>query len=262
MGEPAAGAAGLGLPGEFEVADGRAGLEDGFDVAFELRGCGGRENSADTAAEMEGEGVAVHVGEKLIDADEAVFAVEEGEADGGVGEHGVEQGEGFVEAGALIVHGGDHAIEGDGELGGFSGSLDGERKFAGVFGVLDEVTRGSSEQGELAGDGLREEGGDDGAGAEHERGPQGGDAQERMEVEDVLVVVGVDPGEGADAAVLHDWGDDLPLVIHGLKHDGSVERMQVAFLAQGEGDFANAGGIGAGQGVALEVGDLGGADAG
>ena len=263
VGEPAAGAVGLGLPGEFEVADGFAGLEDGFDVAFELGGGSGREDSGDAAAEMESEGVAIHVGEELIDADEAVFAVEEGEADGGVGEHGVEQGQGLVEAGALILHGGDHAIEGDGELGGFSGGLDGEREFAGIFRVLDEVARGAGEQGELAGDGLGEEGGDDGAGAEDEGGPEGGDAQDGVEVLDVLVVVGVDPGEGADAAiVLHDGGDDLPLVVDGLKHDGLGERAEVALLALGKGDFADGSGVGAGQGEALEVSDLGGADAG
>ena len=91
-----------------------------------MDGGSGREDAGDAAAEMEGEGVAVHVGEELIDADEAVFAVEEGEADGGIGEHGIEQGQGFVEAGALILHGGDHAIEGDGEFGGFGRGFDGE----------------------------------------------------------------------------------------------------------------------------------------
>ena len=125
------------------------------------------------------------------------------------------------------------------------------------------MARGAGEHGELASDGLGQEGGDDGAGAEHEGGPKGGDAQERVEVLDVLAVVGVDPGEGADAAtLLHDGGDDLPLVVDGLKHDGLGERTQVALLAHGKGDFADGGGVGAGQGEAVEVSDLGGADAG
>ena len=212
---------------------------------------------------MEGEGVAVHVRQELIDADEAVFTVEEGEADGGIREHGVKKGEGFVEAGALILRGGDHAVEGNGELGGLGGGFNGKREVGGVFGIEDERAGGAGKRSELVGDGFGEDGCDDGAADEDEGGPQAGDLKQVAEILAVLAVVGVDPDERVEAVCFVNWRDCFPLMIRrGLEHGGMIGAAETGFLAEGEGELADGIGVGAGEGAAFEVCNLSGADAG
>ena len=69
-----------------------------------------------SAAEVGADGDAGEGGKDLVDANEAGRAIEEGESDGSVGEEGVEEGQGVAQAGALLLNGGDHAVEGGDEI--------------------------------------------------------------------------------------------------------------------------------------------------
>ena len=84
-------------------------------------------------AEVAAERDAGHVGKHLVDAHKPATAVKEGQADGCVGQHRVQQRKRVVEPGALLRYGSNHAVEGLDQVADLVVHHHGQRKAAAVL---------------------------------------------------------------------------------------------------------------------------------
>ena len=93
----------------------------------------------------------------VVDPHAAAAPVKERQPDGRIGQHGIQQREGVVQPGSLLVDGGHHAIEGLDQVGEFVVAADRQRE---AFRALRRLHQGGCsrmEDGERLGDGTGDE---------------------------------------------------------------------------------------------------------
>ena len=173
-------------------------------------GCGN--NSGRVRPRWRLSGDAGEVGKDLVDAGKPAVAVKEGQADGRIGEHGVEQREGVVEAGALLGDGGDHAVEGLNQVADFVLYAGGQREVAAVFRRGHQGAGAAMQNGERAGDGTGHQQDEQGRGQDPDDGEDGGVAEDGRELFAGPALVELDPGKAAQVGVGVDGCDALPAV--------------------------------------------------
>ncbi len=128
-------------------------LKDSAHQALQGVGHGIREYLGKSSAEVLADRGSRCVGKDPIDANKAKLTVEEGQPDGRIGQHGIEEGERVTQSGTLLFDRGHHAVEGLNQLPNFIVNGNRQGKLLGRFRGLHHGASASAQDGERLGDG-------------------------------------------------------------------------------------------------------------